>query len=776
MATGTHGILRRIFRAWAHLLMAKRKLLQPTRKRQASIPVEKPQDQFWGMHNGIPGSEIDNRHSLKNVNVIDFRKYFRVRQGTDEFGSVSHGYSATIDTATDRVTTSLDLQTGDRIWFSADAHPYLGVQEYDGVNSRWKYQYLHAYRGWHVKRISAGVYEIYDTYDDIFNGTKLNIQTTGTNVYAHYGPLNSWIIHERYDLIVWHFGWDVYVSDLDMSSFTRAINRNQYYFPQQESMMTVVGNDVYCATLSGIFKIRLDVDRTLYTMIKCNGPCPEQPVLDLVENEAESRIWGYHVIYSWGDIGKDYARKRTNAFAEILHESGTSIVPGGQAKDYGEVFYDTPIDNDTSDPHVYGFLRVPRTVTEATVLPTYRTLNIGEASGGASERVDGIGNRTDVMVWVDDVPVAKAYRLQDMQNTNVGTVEDDDTRPLNGEIGCEIEIMDVSTESTVNRKITLVSENERTVTVDGAALDGDKIACIGHGLLFRASQSGTTITIDKPAAGVFVPNHRGQTIFRSDGKISVIKNYLTATTAEAAESETWTDLACTIKPENSNFYRRYNDTVPDDGKGRAIDSLLARLATKQDIYIPRRIFLPMPNCDMIISESGFVLTGIRGTEWYRYCQYGDKDYAVGYYRPIDQEDKTPGDITHIKRIPYTGILFLKNKTYAVPLNVSSDVGRLESGEVVKRLNIANVIDDDIGVEAWQTIRDVRAGVIFAFTSEPAARFFTSAGWSKENIGYDNRTGDDAVMKFYLKKLSLTNTFATAVATQDGGIKIWFRRP
>jgi len=65
--------------------MSKTQLKQPRDQASAERLVAKTQTEFYGMLKGIPSSEIGNRHSARNINLIDFREWSEVRPGSKEY-------------------------------------------------------------------------------------------------------------------------------------------------------------------------------------------------------------------------------------------------------------------------------------------------------------------------------------------------------------------------------------------------------------------------------------------------------------------------------------------------------------------------------------------------------------------------------------------------------------------------------------------------------------------------------------------------------------------
>ena len=740
--------------------MSKKNFMRPTSTPQSETIENRVMDNFLGMLSGVPASEIKPGYSAKNVNIIDYRSYAEVRPGSKQYTTTKRYYVFTADEATDELTiTGHPWATGDPVYFkTSDTLP-------TGITTDTRYYVIY---------VDANTIQVAASYADAVAGIDIDITDAGTGIHkAWYGNLNSCIQHDKHDLLIFHYGQDVYVSDLAISGYTRVINQSPTdTLPDETTMMAVFGDEALLATSNGIFRIILD--ESYYYMYRINDEGPWLRITDVSEDTATDLIYGYWYIYSWSILDGTGNRDRTTG-DEILLESATSKLASDE-RDYGEVFFDTEISDDHTDSHTIEYLEVPGTNVEATHFSVYRTKNIGKYSGGVSATINGIGNRPDFMVWVADVPVVKCFRAADPGGTNNLVTEALDNHPELAEIGCTARILDLTTLALTARTITDIDITTRTITVDGAALNNAKIVGIGQTMrLFRASQVATTVTITEyPAGGGFRSTDVGRRIFWSNGEYSIVTGYTSVTVVTVAVTDTKTNMGGAMMPiDGTRFKRRFNDTIRDDGIGDSVVSLSSRISPDgtSPIYIPRRFFKKMPNGDIIAVDTGYMVICTRGEQEYSYCQYGDKKYHMGYYKELDQKAIISGKISHIIKFPSQFIILCTNKTFSLPLNVSSDVGRNQVGENVYKLRDANVADDHIGVVAWQSIRSKGQNLYIAVTNEPAVRYFDGHSWGQANLAIDQRVFDDAVQKQYIERMDLSQGVIGSYNIMNG-YKLW----
>jgi hypothetical protein len=724
--------------------MSKDRVLHPKTQRQAEAPISKGHTEFYGAHKGIPASEIDANHAARNVNLIDRGKWKEVRPGSKLFTEAVRSAAFTADANTSVLTTAVThpWTTGQSVWLKTSAGDLPAPL---AVNT----QYF-------VIRLSGTTLKLATTYANACAGTAIAITDAGTGTHkVWYGAINARIDHVEQEKFVFMFGTKVYVSDKRIAEYIPVINLNATD-PSGVSMMSMSDKDIILASGSGIF--RIDVTGTYPLMHRVNLPVPPTLMTDIAETTA--RIWGHWYIYGFARLSGNYQRNRVSDNTKLEFESGTCKVPG-QEKDYAEIYFTTKVGASLVLAHVVGWMQLPDSVDEATHFTVYRTKNIGKNSGGVSTSLDSVGNRYDLMVWIEDHPVAKAF---------LGSVSDGYAVDVTsgevaiGEIGDTLKLLNLDDDTTYEKTITGVNVAGHYIYIGdiSGATAGDYVAACGMGRVFKASQTGFFVTISKPDAGVFVPGDKGKTIFRSDGKRSVVKDYISATKVEVMEEESWT-CGCTMRPLTENFKRKFNDTVPDaEGTGRV--SLSDRILAQSPLYIPQRFMDPLPNADICVCTGAFLVTGLRNDTRFFYSQIGEERFSMGYYRKTIQEQKVTSNIRHMVIFPNAIIILCSTKTLVLLTNVSSNAGRTEIGENIFKLSETYAADDYKGVVAWQTVQMRGPTRMIAVTSEPAVRYFDGSNWSEENLAIDSMTGDDSIQRSDIERI---DPYYKAVSAYSG---------
>jgi len=580
--------------------------------------------------------------------------------------------------------------------------------------------------------------------------------------------------HEREGLVVWQYGATVYVTNKAIGAFTEVTNLSDRTPSDLAGMM--VPNDVDMILASpaggteetptgGLFRIVLDDPNGLYYMWRVNGGNPIVRLTDI--NEAVNRQYGYRGIYSCIQIQSDsYHDHRTTDDAEISWETGTILVPNDD-RDYGEYFFTTPIDyrNDWPNAHMVGRFTVPDNEYAETHYGYYRTENIGTNSNGVSPSAQGQGNRYDHVIWVDDIPVAKAITANRVGNTvtvGIGAVEV-------GDVGCFL----FNAAGGSDYIHTFTNPGLFTVSGTGTLGAGAVNWAIGRGRVFEGNQVGVLVT--RTAGNNLVAGDVGKRIFWADGTYTILTAVnVGAQTATAGWAAGHGQQAFTMAPLAGNFSRCWNDTLQDQGGGAAVPSIEDRAGCGSDVYIPRRFFRPVPDGDIIAIGGGYAIHAKRDESRYRYSQVGDKRYTLGYHRIVDQEERLDGTLRHALILPSIAILVMANKTFVVQLTSAFDAGRSVIGEVVFILPKALEVDGKVGVYFWQSIVYKGTNKLIAVTNEPAVRYFADNRWSKENLAIDPQTGQDAITKEYLKRI---DPFYGCVATytESDGYIVWFYR-
>lgn len=714
----------------------------PTLPRESDIPIKKAITGFNGMLTGEPASKISSSYAARNVNVVDYGDYYKARSGSRPYTSFKIGYLISSISGNEVTMEGIHpWQTGDVVYLKKNM---AGDDLPNGLDEDTAYYAI---------RIDQNTLSFATSYANAIVGTEINITADGDG-WIYWGEINAREDHDAQGMVVVMMGISVYIFNKAMNTIQKVLNLHKTD-PSGESWMQRYENDVILWSSTGIFRVVIDEDFPY--MFPINLPVPSVLVTDV--NETETLIYGYLYFYSHTILEGTGNRSRFDS--AIKFESGLNLV-SGQAKDYGEVYFSTEIGLVLSETHSVGTLTLPDTVIAATHITLYRTRNIGENSGGVTSSIDGIGNRRDLVLYAADVPVAKAFLLT--VAGNVATVVSGNSF-VRGDVSCTLKDQDGNTAD-------ISSYTSGTSANLGAGLSGTEIAAaIGGGRVAKASQAGNRLTITD-GTDTFTTADVGIKIFVSDGTYRHVTDYVDPQNVDVAEDDEFTGLAITFKPSSGNFSRKWNDTVPDDPNSAVTGSLRDLYEYGSDIYIPRRQFKPIPNCNVGIVEAGFMVAMDRDSMRYYYSQIGDKQYHMGYYRDPTQTKKLSGTVRHCIRYPFMAVVMMRRQTGIIKLDNAGNVGRTEIGENVFELPEMNIIDTERGVNLWQTITFKNSSLVFALTDDGAWRYFDGTGWSKEDLAYVG--GKDAVSREYLRKLDTATEIATSYSPY-GGMKLWMTR-
>jgi len=594
------------------------------------------------------------------------------------------------------------------------------------------------------------------------SGTRLYTSTSMPAGDVQGTPLD----HRGQDKLVWHIGSAVYWTNKAIDAFVEVINTSDST-PTGESKILAFGDDAIILTSSGIFRVHLDAD-TIY-MRQINMPIPSDIVTDVSEDIDAGLVYGYHYIYALSFLGGSGNRDRTDA--ELVYETGTSQADGS-TKDYGEVFFSDPVgvyEGGVFIEFISSGYTVPDGVGGVSHFSVYRTKNIGRNSGGIDAQ-NGVGNLEGLFAWVDDIPVAKAFKVT---SDGPGT----ELTPASGVNA--FEYSDVgNTVTDTGGNVAIIQDLNGANAIVSAGLSGSSTLylSLGGGRLQQASQSGTTVT--RTAGQTFQASDVGDYYIRDDGKFLLITGYTDADTVTVGESDTWSG-AGTLRPTTGNFSRKFNDIFPDDAVGVDLaaftylsdQGMQQRIAAASPLYFPRRFFEPLPDSNTGGISSGFLIVAERDDTQYYYSQYGDKQYNLGHYLPVIQEIEISDKIRDIIEFPSIIAIACPRSMIPIPLNVYLDVGSGLAGESVFKLNPPPQSDINIGVYHWKSIAHKGESLIYAVTTEPRVRAFDGYKWSSASFETDQRTGLESVAKFL--RLIDSSYEVIGVYEEGAGYILWF---
>lgn len=190
----------------------------------------------------------------------------------------------------------------------------------------------------------------------------------------------------------------------------------------------VAGKKYYAysgGTEDNVFSVACSYEYALAgTLIDVYKPVTSVPDYSLLSMECIADTiyknpWGYKYTYSLSRIIPPYG-----IFTGITEKGATRLTSGALLdleggtcdalttnRDFGTLFFSEKINPNQVNNHVVGTFTVPSYVNEVTHFSLYRTLNIGKNSNppGTGTSADSTGTDTEQFIWLDDIPIAKAF-------------------------------------------------------------------------------------------------------------------------------------------------------------------------------------------------------------------------------------------------------------------------------------------------------------------------------------------------------------------------------
>ena len=383
----------------------------------------------------------------------------------------------------------------------------------------------------------------------------------------------------------------------------------------------------------------------------------------------------------------------------------------------------------------------------------YGTLDIGPEG---TDPVTGIGNNPERYMWLYDLRVAAGFYASK-----------DSTGLITASQGT-FELADVGSVfewENGDRDVIVSYISGTQVTAEASGDVGyeeslsEQAAAIGDGLVFRASQTGYTVTNETVLnANAFTAADVGRMLFWADGVEALITEYVDANTVLVQESRTHATQGMTKDPE----WRAFNDTVSDD---------ILRIRRNSGKWLLRqRFWEPLPLTNIGVVVPGFLFAAVRGESNLYYTQLPPtQKYLAGSHNPFHQTDESCKDaITHIAEFPDRLVVFCTESTWAGATNKSIELNVADKvGEKVVAFGGLQVVDSNIGLLDYGSLQMPELGFSIMITSEPAVRTFDGYKFGP-NLAEIEKLGMGAVMK----QLRTWQAATASLYHPDTGYVIW----
>ena len=387
------------------------------------------------------------------------------------------------------------------------------------------------------------------------------------------------------------------------------------------------------------------------------------------------------------------------------------------------------------EPKVIGPLYVPKILSTSpqeyqqhfTHFPIYRTRDLlGRYKIG--DEADQLNNPND-FIWTFDLrtcaafwgcfhkPGSYLYYITDdsgseFQDEDVGCV-------LEAENGYRFEIEEIS--DSAHRTVRL-----NAITSPGASYNYDFMAAaIGNGRVFRASQSGYTVT--RTHGDIFSIDDIGKPIkwtdrysvgpdyFSADPIWDYITGYISANQVTVSTSQTRSSTGMTMEP----IYRYYHDCTDD----KTLETRLTRLRLKQRFWQP----LPSSNVGKVIP--GTIL--VADEEELSYGQTPDThEYLHGFHDVGYQITKVVKDtIKAMWLFQDVLVIWTTSKTWRWPTGSYQYIENPFTRAAIFQITGLEIADSDKGCYDEGSIEPIGDGNIMLLTFESG-----QIGWRAYN-GY-----------------------------------------
>lgn len=726
--------------------MSNRILKNPKTQEQAEQTINWDQDSFaGGMYNDPPASEIP-ANSLKYLeNAIAYPTYLEPRTGSIEYNA---GNQAVLP----RQRTGLTGTKTDNIITSPDA---VFVEE--DLKSYWVHD---------------------DGTEDeilaILSDTQIRVRNSVTHpVSTNAGirrPLNAHYYHKEQKIIMLLVGNIVYVSDVNLTSFTAVLNLSVDTPNNAASDMDEMNNYGILFNSKGLYKIQLE--GSFYYMWKMNSPVPSVRITSNVDqnNIPADRSYAYKYIYTMTRLkGMGHGRDRLSIGTTFEQESGTVIADMNILSDYGVVAKVTPITDGSGNGQYVGDLTVPVSAYDATkrerhwnYYSVYRTLDIG--TNGINP-INGEGNNAALFAWAGDVLICKAYTASADGGIITCTQGQFDVK----DIGSVIEFEDG------NRiQISGYIDNQNVTYSDEYYYYGSiasQSATVGNSYVMTLWQDNYTVHRTS-GQREFTADDVGEPIWWCDGTMSIITEFVDADTVIVHDD---TDRVRQGAGINAT-YRQFYDDIPDNtalaSTNFTSQALRARIASQEPLYIPQtRPWTRLPESNSGVVVPGFMFVFVRTALEANYSVLPlGLEYLAGYYNASYHfNDEIDDSIIEMSLFPDRVVAYCKHSVWGGPTNSNISFERLDIGIVITQFAGFSKLDADIGLADHGGIQNSEGGRQIMITNEKGS--LACREFDGYQFGPDKTMSNQGDMKLIREQLnSMYPSFASAYI--DGEFIIW----
>lgn len=688
------------------------------------------QDSFAaGLIKDFPASEIPANAIARGSNVVVYPNEIQGRLGSELYTAVElppltgrTGYSATkngyIITATANMFTE------------------------DDIGNYW---------------VWPGTETAHEEIIRYINGFNVEVATTGTRALTAgcymRGKVNFWHFHSVLRKWLLLLGNELWLADIPMTLFTKILVISKLGF--FNTITKVEEFDDYSWIVfnsNGHFHVSAYWEKYFAWQRNIQIPNIQIPLVPATANTH----YGYNYLYSAArltEMGNFIDRLSPS---RIECETGTNAWDSSGG-DYSEVNTVSPID--AANPILIGPLWVPQVKNSypaqyeqhLTHFPVYRSLDIKNTY--QSGQIAAALNDPQKFMWVKDLRICGAFFARKYNGhvlARYGEFEPAD-------VGSTLE-WENGDRDTI---IAYVKEDEVVIShVMYYDVDTDYMACaIGNGRVFRAAQTGTTVT--RTHGAYFSAADVGKTLTSSTGYRSVIESFIDANNVTVHDDQDKVSQGFTTDPTHRHFY----DVASDGELNNRIGIIDCR----------NRFMEPMPNVNDGIVIPGFMITARRGEKEIYYCAWETfyEYLASFYYASYQYSTVIKNPVQRLLKHPNRwSALCQDDKTWYGPSNASQTMEIAEINAVIPILGGIDIMEGGVGCFDWGSIQEVDRGLYVMLTKEPSGiglRTFNGYSYS-DNMLEVRGSGHTTIMKDLEKWQKATASLYDALA----GFIVWGR--
>ena len=322
-------------------------------------------------------------------------------------------------------------------------------------------------------------------------------------------------------------------------------------------------------------------------------------------------------------------------------------------------------------------------------------------------------------IWQEDVPVAKAFRCERLDEwagdivATQGTFERMDIGSvLKFEDGAEVFLR-----VYVNDK--LMYQNP-TISVVSPGVLRAQAACIGGGRVGTFNQDGDVVS--RVSGDEFLATDVGMLQFWADGTYGYIIEYISSDEVRVLVSVDRTNEAMTWDPQGRNYNDIISDTIlagREEAEGTGTNYFILK----------QRFWTALPDTPLGVVGPLFMYVSQNAAEKIHYSTMAPGlEYLGGHYDARYQTHAVKDSITAFGEFPDKIIIYCSKATYKIQTNVTNQI-KDRANNIVAVISGISVIDGTIGIKYKGAIKTLENGDQIMMTSEPSIRMFNGLRYS-----------------------------------------------